>query len=59
LAHILIDEPVATPDQVRAGFRRNMRVYLAHILYRRTGTHPGSSPGQAFAGICAKGAQKL
>src|SRR5207253_416880 len=22
--------------------------------YRRTGTHPGSSPGQAFAGTCAK-----
>ena len=23
--------------------------------YRQTGVHPGSSPGQAFAGICARG----
>src|SRR6266699_2825273 len=27
---------------------------LAHVLNRRTGSHPGSSPGRAFAGTCAK-----
>lgn len=26
---------------------------LAHVLVRKTGTNPGSSPGQAFSGTCA------
>jgi hypothetical protein len=25
---------------------------FAHVLFRKTGTHPGSSPGQAFCGTC-------
>src|SRR5947209_9374448 len=28
---------------------------MAHVLDRRAGAHPGSSPGQAFAGTCAPG----
>src|SRR4030081_3305184 len=26
---------------------------FAHVLFRKTGVHPGSRPGQAFCGTCA------
>jgi hypothetical protein len=32
---------------------------FAHDLSQKTGTHPGSSPGQAFSGSCARAADRI
>ena len=52
----LTDAPSSA--QRRAGGRRRPPVLgqsmVGACLYRRTGVHPGSSPGRAFAGTCAK-----
>src|ERR1700680_3431095 len=48
--------PIARLEHVPSPRNRAMLsdYRLAHVPNRRTGSHPGSSPGQAFAGTCAK-----
>src|SRR5437879_12656589 len=45
--------------EILVGETEHATYYLAHVLSRKTGIYPRSSPGQAFCGTCSgPGGQK-
>jgi hypothetical protein len=42
------------PPRCRSARRQTYFLSLAQILSGKAGVHPGSSPGQAFSGMCAR-----